>query len=193
MTNVLIINGHHKSFGSPGTLNASLTDRAQQFFEAKGYDIQKTIVEDGYEAADEVKKFVCADVVFFQTPINWMGLPWALKKYVDEVWMTGMMGQMSEGDGRTSAEPKRNYGLAPKLNGTYMLSVTGNAPKEAFNDPAEDFFAGMSEDDLLRPVHLNFKWVGLRQLPTFMAYDVMKNPDVEADFKRFSKHLRSSF
>lgn len=37
----------------------------------------------------------------------------------------------------------------------------------------------MSEDELLRPMHLNFKLIGLRQLPTLMAYEVMNNPDVE--------------
>ena len=62
-----------------------------------------------------------------------------------------MMGEMSNGDGRNSAEPKRNYGLGGKLKGTYMLSVTANAPKEAFNNPKEDFFGGLSEDDLLPP------------------------------------------
>jgi modulator of drug activity B len=30
-------------------------------------------------------------------------------------------------------------------------------------------------------------------LPTFAAFDVMKNPDVENDFKRFDDHLREVF
>jgi len=193
MTNVFIINGHHQSFGSPGTLNASLADRAETFFRNKGHVVRKTKVEDGYDVADEIEKFKWSNVVFLQMPINWMGAPWAFKKYVDEVWMMGMMGQLSDGDGRTAAAPKKNYGLGPKLDGTYMISVTGNAPREAFNDPDETFFAGMSEDDLLRPMHLNFKWIGLKPLPSFMAYDVMKNPEVESDFKRFDAHLAANF
>ncbi|MEM7109811.1 MAG: flavodoxin family protein, partial [Bacteroidota bacterium] len=55
------------------------------------------------------------------------------------------------------------------------------------------FFNGLSEDDLLRPMHLNFKWFGLEPLPTFLAYDVMKNPEIENDFKRFHAHLVTHF
>jgi modulator of drug activity B len=193
MTNVFIINGHHKSFGSPGELNASLADRARTFFEGKGSAIRNTLAAGEYDVAEEIEKFTWADIVFLQMPINWMGTPWAMKKYIDDVWMMGMMGQMSSGDGRTAQAPKKDYGLGGRLNGSYMLSLTGNVPREAFNDPEEKFFAGMSEDDLLRPMHLNFKWIGLRQLPTFMAYDVMKNPEIENDFKRFDAHLATVF
>ena len=50
---------------------------------------------------------------------------------------------------------------------------------------------GRSEDDLLKPMHLNFKWFGFESLPTFMAYDVMKNPEIENDFIRFENHLKA--
>ena len=122
-----------------------------------------------------------------------MGVSWPFKKYIDEIFSVGMMGEMSDGDGRSKASPKKNYGLGGKLSGNYMMSVTANAPKEAFNDIEEPFFAGMSEDDLLRPMHLNFKWFGYEPMPTFMAYDVMKNPDIENDFKRFDAHLNRHF
>ncbi|MCX5572059.1 NAD(P)H-dependent oxidoreductase [Kaistia nematophila] len=193
MPSVFIINGHGPSFGSPGALNAAFADRASGFFVGEGYEVQTTTIASGYDVREEILKFQKADVVFLQMPINWMGAPWAFKKYVDEVWMAGMMGPLSSGDGRTSAAPKKNYGLGGKLTGRYMISLTGNAPKESFNDPAESFFAGMSEDDLLRPMHLNFKWIGLQQLPSFMAYDVMKNPEIESDFQRFDAHLKEIF
>lgn len=193
MKNIFIINGHHQSFGSPGKLNASMTERAETFFRNKGFEVKKTQVEDGYDANEEVEKFKWSDTVILQMPINWMGAPWAFKKYVDEVWMMGMRGGLSTGDGRSEDAPKKNYGLGGVLNGTYMLSLTGNVPREAFNDPQEAFFAGMSEDDLLMPMHLNFKWIGLRPLPTFVAYDVMKNPEIENDFKRFDAHLEAHF
>ena len=121
-----------------------------------------------------------------------MGVSWSFKKYIDEVFSMGMMGELSDGDGRSKLAPKKNYGLGGKLNGKYMISVTANAPKEAFNNPKE-VFNGISEDDLLLPMHLNFKWFGLKPLPTFMAYDVMKNPDIENDFIRFDNHLQQHF
>jgi len=125
-----------------------------------------------------------------QSPLNWMGVSWSFKKYMDEVLTAGMMGKLSAGDGRSEENPKANYGMGGLLKGKYMLSFTANAPKEAFNDVNEKFFAGMSEDDLLRAMHLNFKWFGLNPLKTFMAYDVMKNADVANDFLRFDKHIK---
>lgn len=193
MSNAFIINGHAKSFGSPGTLNAAFAERAENYFKSRSWEVATTVATDGYDVATEIQKFKWADVVLLQMPVNWMGAGWVLKKYIDEIWMAGMMGQMSAGDGRTAAAPKKNYGLGPLLSGRYMISATGNAPREAFNDPEEKFFAGLSEDDLLRPLHLNFKWIGLQQLPTFFAYDVMKNPQVESDFGRFDAHLAANF
>jgi len=193
MKNVFIINGHQKYPFSEGKLNTSLAEKAEKFFTENGYEVRKTTMEDTYEVQEEIEKFKWADLVFFQTPINWMGTSWSFKKYIDEVFSMGMMGEMSDGDGRTKESPKKNYGTGGKLKGKYMLSVTANAPKEAFNDPDERFFEGLSEDDLLRPMHLNFKWFGFKPLPTYMAYDVMKNPEIATDFIRFEKHLHNTF
>lgn len=190
MKNVFIINGHQKYPFSEGKLNASLIEKAEKHFIDNGYAIQKTTTEDTYEVNAEIEKFKWADLVFFQTPLNWMGVSWSFKKYIDEVFTMGMMGELSNGDGRTSQAPKKNYGLGGKLKGKYMISVTANAPKEAFNDPNETFFEGMGEDELLKPMHLNFKWFGLKPLKTFFAYDVMKNPDVVNDFIRFENHIQ---
>ena len=190
MKNIFIINGHQKYPFSEGRLNASFVEKARQYFEEKDFIIKQTSMEDNYDVNEEIEKFKWSDLVFFQTPLNWMGVSWSFKKYIDEVFSVGMMGEMSDGDGRTRAEPKKNYGLGGKLGGKYMMSVTANAPKEAFNNSDERFFDGISEDDLLLPMHLNFKWFGLDPLPTFMAYDVMKNPEIENDFKRFNNHLK---
>lgn len=190
MKNIFIINGHQKYPFSEGKLNASFIEKAEKLFIDNGYAIQKTTTEDTYEVNAEIEKFKWADLVFFQTPLNWMGVSWSFKKYIDEVFTMGMMGELSNGDGRTSQAPKKNYGLGGKLKGKYMISVTANAPKEAFNDPNETFFEGMSEDELLKPMHLNFKWFGLKPLKTFFAYDVMKNPDVVNDFIRFENHIQ---
>ena len=189
MKHVFLINGHQKYPFSEGRLNAALLDRAASFFKSHDYELKTTTMKDNYEVEAEIEKWKWADLIFFQTPINWMGVSWSFKKYIDEVFSFGMMGEMSDGDGRTKEAPKQNYGLGGKLKGQYMMSVTANAPKEAFNNPEERFFAGISEDELLRPMHLNFKWFGFEPLPTFMAYDVMKNPEIANDFERFDTHL----
>ena len=74
-----------------------------------------------------------------------------------------------------------------------MLAVTLNAPAEAFENPNEPFFAGGSVDDLLHPQHLNAKFFGLTPLKTFSSHDVMKNPSIEEDLKRFDTHLAEQF
>ena len=76
---------------------------------------------------------------------------------------------------------------------TLTRLVTFNAPKEAFDDPTQEFFGGKSVDDLLWPAHLNFRFFGMSPLGTFSCHDVMKNPDVENDFRKFEAHLDKLF
>jgi modulator of drug activity B len=119
-----------------------------------------------------------------------MATPWSFKKYQDYVYSFGMDGRLCAGDGRTRQDASKQYGTGGTLQGKkYMLSLTFNAPEEAFNDPNQVFFAGKSVDDLFLPTHLNFKFFGMKALPTFAAYDVMKNPTIEDDFARFDNHI----
>ena len=194
MSNVLIINGHQPYPFSKGELNATLVDRARAWLEARGHTVQVTSVAGDYEVESEVRRHVWADVVIMQFPVNWMGVPWSFKKYMDEVYTAGMDGRLCQGDGRREDAPKVGYGTGGALGDThYMLSVTFNAPEEAFGNPEEPFFAGGSVDDLLRPQHLNARFFNMRPMPTFAAYDVMKNPQVELDLVRFDAHLAAVF
>lgn len=194
MSKILILNGHQPYPFSKGELNAALVDRATAFLKAAGHDVRVTRVDQGYDVEQEITNHQWADTVIMQFPVNWMGVPWSFKKYMDEVYTAGMDGRLTAGDGRVAEAPKKNYGTGGALHGTtYMLSVTLNAPAEAFDDPAEPLFEGASLDDLLRPVHLNAKFFGMSPLPTYGAFDVMKNPDVDADFARFDAHLARVF
>ncbi|MEO1044244.1 MAG: NAD(P)H-dependent oxidoreductase [Pseudomonadota bacterium] len=194
MRNIFIINGHQPYPFSKGALNAAMIERAQTFLSAQGHDIRITHVAETYDVEQEIANHQWADAVLMQFPVNWMGVSWSFKKYMDDVYSAGMDGRLCAGDGRTTESPKANYGTGGTLTGThYMISATLNAPAEAFDDPTEPFFAGMSLDDLLRPVHLNAKFFDMTPLPTFAAFDVMKNPDIENDFKRFDAHLADIF
>lgn len=194
MSKIHILNGAQPYEFAQGKLNETLANRAKASLEAQGHEVRLTTVASGYDVQAEVDSHLWADVVLLQFPVNWMGVPWSFKKYMDEVYTVGMGGQLSDGDGRTAAAPKANYGMGGKLAGTrYIISATLNAPAEAFGDSAEPFFEGMSLDDLLRPVHLNAKFFGMTPLPTFGAFDVMKNPDVATDLARFDAHLATIF
>jgi len=194
MSKTFILNGAQPYPFAPGTLNATFAARAQERLSAMGHDIRQTVVADGYDVDAEVANHQWADTVILQFPVNWMGVPWSFKKYMDEVYTAGMDGRLCAGDGRTAEAPKSNYGMGGTLSATrYMISTTLNAPAEAFDDPSEPFFGGMSIDDLLRPVHLNAKFFAMQALPTFSAHDVMKNADIENDLARFDTHLDRVF
>ena len=191
MKKIFIINGHQYYPFAEGKLNGTLVEKAKTFFESKGYEIKTTTMADDYNVEEEIEKHRWADVVFLQTPVNWMGMTWSFKKYMDEVYTTGMFGQLCNNDGRSKEAPKQNYGTGGQLShAQYMISLTFNAPKEAFDNKNEYLFAGKSVDDLLFPQHMNFKFFGMKALPTFACYDVMKNPTIEDDFKRFEAHLQ---
>lgn len=194
MRKVFIINGHQPYEFAKGQLNATLVDLARSFFKEEGAEVRMTRLAEGYDVDQEIENHRWADTILMQFPVNWMGVPWSFKKYMDEVYTAGMDGRLCKGDGRSPDAPKANYGMGGSLEHTsYMLSTTLNAPREAFDDPNEPFFQGASLDDLLQPMHFNAKFFGMKPLPTFGAFDVMKNPDIEGDLARFKAHLAQLF
>lgn len=194
MKKALIINAHQEYPFAKGELNRAIAKRIGEYLKSVGYEVKTTTMKDDWDAKEEVDKHTWADVVILQSPTNWMGLPWSFKKYMDEVYTAGMFGKMSQNDGRTAEAPKKNYGGGGLMQDTrYMLSLTFNAPEESFNDENEFLFAGKSVDDLYFPQHMNFKFFGMQPIPTFACFDVMKNPNIERDFKRLQKHLEANF
>lgn len=193
MKNVLIINGHQPYPFAKGRLNATLAEFAREHLRRRGDRVQTTVVSQGWDVEEEVGRHQWADLVFVQFPVNWMGVPWSLKKYMDGVYTAGMDGRLCRGDGRSGPSDAHLYGLGGALDGDYMLSVTFNAPSAAFENPSAEFFGGRCVDDLLWPMHLNMKFFGLRPLPTYSAHDVMKNPQIDADLDRFEAHLETHF
>ena len=194
MKNVFVINAHEEYEFAKGELNRTLTSTAIEHLEAAGYATRLTTMKDDWQVDAEIENHQWADAVILQTPVNWMGVPWSFKKYMDFVYSFGMDGRLCNGDGRTRKDPTRQYGTGGSLSGKrYMLSLTFNAPRDSFNDPSQTFFEGKSPDDLFSPMHLNFRFFGMDPFPTFACYDVMKNPDVENDLVKYRAHLKASF
>ena len=186
--NILIINGHQVQTTSPGKLNATLVDHAKQTLEQAGLNVKTSHVDTNYDVEKEVEKFEWADVIIWQIPAFWFNMPWGTKKYIDDVFMHGY-GRIFASDGRTEENPKKGYGTGGLLNGTkYMVSMTWNAPIEAFTEPG-DFFNQHSVDDVMMGTHKAFEFCGMSKLPSFECHDVMKNPNIEEDLKRWSNHL----
>ncbi|MGM3227287.1 NAD(P)H-dependent oxidoreductase [Dickeya zeae] len=192
MQNVLIINAG-KAFGhSKGELNRTLTDVAATFLRDKGRQVRVTTVDEGYDIEQEVQNILWADTIIYQMPGWWMGAPWTLKKYIDDVFTAGH-GSLYDSDGRTRADASKKYGSGGLLQGKhYLLSLTWNAPLEAFTDP-DQFFHGVGVDGVYLPFHKANQFIGLSPLPTFICNDVIKQPDVERDIARYRAHLDQVF
>ncbi|WP_040507947.1 NAD(P)H-dependent oxidoreductase [Gluconobacter morbifer] len=190
MKNILLLNGAKPFAHSHGRLNATLHEAAVELLEKKGYAIQQTIIDKGYDVEEEVRKIIQADLVIYQFPGWWMGTPWIVKKYMDEV-MTAGHGALYANDGRSRAHPERKYGSGGLLQGRkFMLSTTWNAPQEAFDDPAQ-FFEGKGVDGVFFPFYKAHEFLGMSRLPTYLATNVMKSPYVEETLEGYRAHLKA--
>ena len=192
MKKILLLNGGKQFAHSDGQYNATLHDAAVAFLDRAGCDIKTTFIDGGYDIEEEVQKFLWADVVIYQMPGWWMGAPWTVKKYLDEVFTAGH-GSLYANDGRTRSDASQKYGSGGLIQGKqYMLSLTWNAPVQAFEDPS-DFFEGKGVDAVYFPFHKANEFLGMSALPTFICNDVMKVPNIERDVARYEQHLARVF
>lgn len=192
MKKALIINGHQFfEHLSPGHLNTALVNVMAEELGRQGYQVRHTEIEKGYDIAAEVDHHVWADLIVLQTPVFWFGTPWLYKKYVDEVFTAGMFQQQFlVDDGRSRQDPGKQYGTGGKMQGKkYLLSLTWNAPGEAFGDDNQYLFSGKTVDDVFVNNTANYKFCGADILPSFSAFDVMKAPDAVGDMARLREHL----
>ncbi len=192
MKKILLLNGGKQFAHSQGQYNATLHDAAVAFLDRAGFDIKTTFIDGGYDIDEEVQKILWADVVIYQMPGWWMGAPWTVKKYLDEVFTAGH-GSLYANDGRTRSDASQKYGSGGLIQGKrYMLSLTWNAPVQAFEDPS-DFFEGKGVDAVYFPFHKANEFLGMSGLPTFICNDVMKVPNIEHDVARYEQHLAQVF
>lgn len=196
MKKVLIIYAHQFYEGfSEGRLNKTIADAIRSEMEIHGNEVKHTYIEQGYDVDEEVQKHLWADIIITQSPVYWFGMPWIYKKYIDEVLTAGLVQQnLLVDDGRTRSDPGKQYGTGGKMQGKkYMISLTWNAPKEAFDNSDQFLFEGKSVDDVFVGNTANYKFCGAEILPSFSCFNVMKEADVEGDIDRLRKHLAKVF
>ena len=192
MKNILLINGAKTFAHSNGQLNDTLTELAQEVLLDLGHQVQVTRADSEYDAKAEVEKFLWADTVIYQMPGWWMGAPWTVKKYIDDVFTEGH-GSLYANDGRSRSDASKKYGSGGLIHEkNYMLSLTWNAPMDAFND-SEQFFHGVGVDGVYLPFHKANQFLGMQTLPTFIVNDVIKAPEVEAYMAQYRDHLTQVF
>ncbi len=196
MKKVLLINTHltYPNW-SEGKLNDAFHQKAKDFFVEKGFEVLETKVEAGYDANEEVEKHLEADVIILQTPINWFGAPWIYKKYVDEVFNSGLFSEkFLSGDGRTREDLTKQYGTGGKMQGKkFMVSSTWNAPKASFDDPNQKLFEGRSTADVLIQITSNYRFCGVEIVADYNCFDIFKDGDIVGTLENYPKHLKKVF
>lgn len=143
MKNVLIINGHqYYAHIAEGKLTQIYIDAAEEFLTSKGFNVKHSKAESDYNPLEEVEKFKWADYFIIQYPVYWMGAPWMMKKYIDEVFSAGTNNGIYANDGRTRSDASKKYGSGGLMQGKkYMLSLTYNCPTSEFGNK-EGFLMG---------------------------------------------------
>ena len=192
MSNILIINGAKQFAHSNGELNDTLTELANKVLCELGHTVQISRADSDYEIQAEIQKYVWADVVIYQMPGWWMGAPWTVKKYIDDIFIEGH-GTLYASDGRSRSDASKKYGSGGLIHDKkYMLSLTWNAPMEAFTEQ-DQFFHGVGVDGVYLPFHKANQFLGMQSLKTFIVNDVIKAPEVEAYMAQYREHLTQVF
>lgn len=189
---VLIVNGGAQHAFAAGSLNAMLADVAGDTAASAGATYELTKVFEPYDPEEEVQRFLRADLIVYQMPAWWMGTPWPMKRYIDEVFTTGY-GRLYAHDGRTPDNPDGVYGSGGLLTGRrYLISATWNAPESAFSAPG-GMFEQRGVEALYFPFHKANQMLGLTPFPTHVFTDVIKDPKIDRDVERYRKYLTSIF
>ncbi len=192
MSNILIINGAKQFAHSNGELNDTLTELANKVLCELGHTVQISRADRDYEIQAEIQKYVWADVVIYQMPGWWMGAPWTVKKYIDDIFTEGH-GTLYASDGRSRSDASKKYGSGGLIHDKkYMLSLTWNAPMVAFTEQ-DQFFHGVGVDGVYLPFHKANQFLGMQSLKTFIVNDVIKAPEVEAYMAQYREHLTQVF
>lgn len=173
----LVINGHKYYPFSQGRLNKTLFDKIVEVVSPNN-EVETTIVQDGYDLQTEIDKFIRADIIIFQSPVNWFSYPGLFKSYIDEVYKHGSF-----------FGPSDRYGRGGLMhNKRYMLSLTMNSPKAAFEE-TDGFYDFRHPDEVFLAMHKLQQYCGIEKINTFCCFDVVKHPDIPRFLSELEEHL----
>jgi modulator of drug activity B len=194
MKKILIINAHQYFEGiAEGKLNNTMVEIAKNEFINRGCEVKTTTIEKGYDAQEEVEKHEWADIIITQSPVYWFQSPWIHKKYIDEVLgLASFQQKLCLNDGRSREDASKQYGTGGLMLGKkFMMSLTWNAPREAFGNEDQFLYEGKTLDDTQIGVTSIYKFCGCEILESFACYDVMKNQDIDNDIIKYKAHLEN--
>ncbi|MBN8785112.1 MAG: NADPH quinone reductase MdaB [Sphingobacteriales bacterium SCN 48-20] len=198
MQKIFVINGGQHFAHSGGAFNKTLTALDQSFFTTEnGFELQVTDINQPYDPAEEVAKYVWADTIIYHFPVWWFSMPNKLKEYIDVVFTAGHRNGMYYSDGRKSATPDLHYGTGGLMQGRkYMVTTTWNAPETAFTLPGEFFNQTSVDDGVLFGFHRMNAFLSLEKIEGIHFHDLEKNvtqQQIDDYSGRYLRHLEQSF
>ncbi|MFQ7910434.1 aldo/keto reductase [Escherichia coli] len=130
MKNILIVSGHPELTHS--VANATILDEVETALPDVEIRRLDRLYPDGkFNIAAEQESLLRADVIVWQFPFSWYGLPGLMKKWLDEVFVHGFA-----------------HGSTAKLGGKKLiLSFTTGAPEELYT--VDSFFGHTIEEYLI--------------------------------------------
>ncbi|MBU2712576.1 NAD(P)H-dependent oxidoreductase [Zooshikella harenae] len=177
MLKVLIINGAEQRKMAPGKFNESMIETTQNSLTSYT-EVRVTHAASHYDIKEEQEKIIWADIIIFQFPVYWFNVPSSLKKFFDNVYEYGLF-----------FGPSEHYGEGGYLTDKfYMLSTTWNAPIDAFSH-THGLFSKKHPDDLLLAIHTTQQYIGMQPLPSFSAFNIVKQPNFSHWQKQWQAHL----
>ncbi len=186
--NVLIIHAHP----NPNSFNAALRDVAVRTLSRSGHSIllsdlyimrfnpvlsARELQGDLSEIQPEIDKVRRADLLLFQFPDWWYGMPAIMKGWIDRVFAFGF-----------AYDDEHSFENGLLRGKKAMLSLTVGA--------REDYFQQAPQRDLMRvlePIHYGIlAFCGLEVLPPFIAYGPgeMSEAERKATLEAFREHLQ---
>lgn len=177
--NFFVLNGHKYYPYSEGRLNKTLFDQIVMLVKPNN-DVKTTIIEDGYDINEELEKFNWADIIIFQTPVNWFSIPWTFKKYIDELYLHGIFYKGSNA-----------YGNGGIMKGKkYMYSFTLNPSENDFGD-FNKFFNGKSPEDFFIALHKIHQYAGMEPIKSYFCFNAVHNPDIGKYLGGLEEHINN--
>lgn len=134
-----------------------------------------------WDARQEIKQLVWADVIIFQFPVHWFSVPWQLKQYIDEVYPVTK---------NAGSNGKSTHHL---LKGRkYLLSTLWHTPRRNLINN-ERLYEQAGIDGIFLWLHKANEQCGMQGLPSFSCHQTHTKPDAEVHLEHWDKYLELYF
>lgn len=181
LVKILLINGYTPHPDARGKLTQALVELSATTLSPQHQVKQSNVLD--YDLIEEYHKFQWADLILLYFPLYWYAVPWGLKRYLDDVFEKHRFYD-ADAQGRP----------VPLMTGKSFGYVTTLAAVEDTYRPGNSLTQGLTVDDLLQPLTVTFRYVGIEQQPRFqncVFYDVYDSKQVTAAKETLTTQLLS--